>query len=76
MPLTEQELLIIPEHLRSSSVFSGVRVIRSLAICVCFVNRFYPFVFFLLAIVLSVLLRYVDFDYLLVSSNSSNRIMD
>ena len=35
----EQELLILPEHLSSPSVFSGVRVTRSLILCVCFVDR-------------------------------------
>jgi hypothetical protein len=34
-----QELLILPEHLSSPSVFSGVRVTRSLVLCVCFVDR-------------------------------------
>jgi hypothetical protein len=38
-------------------VFSGVRVTRSLVLYVCFVDRF-----FLLAIVLSVLLRYTNSD--------------
>ena len=42
-PLTvktvEQELLILPEQLSSPSVFSGVRVTRSLVLCVCFVDR-------------------------------------
>jgi len=37
--LVEQELLILPEHLHSPPVFSGVRVTRSLVLCVCFVNR-------------------------------------
>jgi hypothetical protein len=52
------------ERLNSPPVFSGVRVTRSLVLCVCF---FYivvcPFVPFLLAIVLSVILRYLDSDY-------------
>ena len=39
VPLVEQELLTIPEHLSSPPVFSGVRVTRSLVLCVCFVNR-------------------------------------
>ena len=64
-PLTvktvEQELLILPEHLSLPSVFSGVRVTRSLVLCVCFVDRCLSF--FLLAIMLSVLLRYTDSDY-------------
>ena len=53
VPLVEQELLTLPEHLSSPPVFSGVRITRSL---VC------PFVLFLLAIVLSVLLRYTVSD--------------
>jgi hypothetical protein len=40
--------------------FSGVRVTRSLVLYVCFVDRCLSFVLFLLAIVLSVLLRYTD----------------
>ena len=37
--LMEQELLTLLEHLSSSPRFSGVRVTRSLVLCVCFVNR-------------------------------------
>jgi hypothetical protein len=37
--------------------FSGVLVTQSLVLCVCFVDVVCPFVLFLLAIVLSVLLR-------------------
>ena len=69
MPLAEQEQLSLPENLSSSPVFNGVRITRSLALSVCFVC---PFVLFLLAIVLSVVLRYTDSDYAL-SSNSSCR---
>ena len=55
----------------SPSYFRDVHVTRSLVLCVCFVDSC-PFVLFLLAIVLSVLLRYADSDYLpLISSNSS-----
>ena len=46
MLLVEQELPSLPEHLSSSPVFSGVRVTRSLVLCVCFVDRclsFWPF---------------------------------
>jgi hypothetical protein len=39
VPLVEQELLILSEYLSSSPVFSGVRVTRSLVVCVCFVDR-------------------------------------
>ena len=48
MPLVEQELLTLPEHLSSPPVFSGVRVTRSLVLYVCFVDRclsFFPFSF-------------------------------
>ena len=56
VPLVEQELLTLLEHLSSPPVFSGVRVTRSLVLCVCFVDR-------CLSIVLSVLLWYTDSDY-------------
>jgi hypothetical protein len=35
----EQELLILPVHLSSPTVFSGVRVTQSLVLYVCFVGR-------------------------------------
>ena len=46
------------------TLLSGVRVTRSLVLCVCLVDRCFCFsTFFLLNIVLSVLLRYRDYDY-------------
>jgi hypothetical protein len=39
VPLVEQELLTLPEHMSSPPVFSGVRVTRSLVVYVCFVDR-------------------------------------
>ena len=39
MSLVEQELPALPEHLSSHPVFSRIRVIRSLVLCVCFVDR-------------------------------------
>jgi hypothetical protein len=39
VPLVEQEQLTLPEHLSSPPVFRGVRVIRSLALYICFVDR-------------------------------------
>ena len=39
MPLVEQKLFTLPEHLSLSPVFNGVRVTRSLVLCVCFVDR-------------------------------------
>ena len=41
--LVEQVLLTLPGHLSSTPVFSGVRVTRSLILCVCFVDRCLPF---------------------------------
>jgi len=37
--LVEQDLLNLPEHMSSPPVFSGIRVSRSLVLCVCFVDR-------------------------------------
>jgi len=37
--LVDQELLTLLEHLSSPPVFSGVRVIRSLVLYVCFIDR-------------------------------------
>jgi hypothetical protein len=48
VPLVEQELPTLPEHLSSPPVFSAVRVTRSLVLYVCFVDRclsFCPFSF-------------------------------
>ena len=39
VPLVEQELLTLPEHLSLPPDFSGVRVTRSLVLYVCFVDR-------------------------------------
>ena len=39
MPLVEQELLTLSEHLSSPPVFCGVRVTRSVVLYVCFVDR-------------------------------------
>ena len=42
----KQELPILPEHLSSPPVFSGVRVTRSLVLCVCFVDSFFVLLYF------------------------------
>ena len=60
MPLVGQELPTLSEHLSLPPVFNGVRVTRSLVLCVCFVDRCCPFS---LTIVLSVLLRFMDSNY-------------
>jgi hypothetical protein len=39
VPLVEQELPTLPEHMSSPPVFSGARVTRSLVLYVCFVDR-------------------------------------
>ena len=65
MSLVKQELATLPEHLSSPPVFSDVRVTRSLVVYACFVDRCLSFfLFFFLGIVLSVLFRYTDSDYL------------
>jgi hypothetical protein len=62
MPLVEQELLTLPEHLSSSPVLSGVRVSRTLVFCLMFcLSLFVLTPYVLLAIVLSVL-RFTDYN--------------
>ena len=46
MPLVEQELLTLPQHLSSPPIFSGVRVTRFLSLYVCLSIVVCPFVFF------------------------------
>jgi len=46
--INEQQLLTLTQHLSATSVYSGVRVTRSLVLCVYFVDRrwsFCPFSF-------------------------------
>jgi len=64
VPLVEQELSTLPGHLCSPSVFSGVRVTRSLVLCVMFCRSLFALLsFFLLASVLSILLWFTNYDY-------------
>jgi hypothetical protein len=51
------------DDLGSPPVFNGFRVTRSLVLYVCFVDRCLSVCIFLLAIVLSVLLQFMDSDY-------------
>jgi hypothetical protein len=44
--LVEHELPTLLEHMSSPTGFSGVRVTRSLVLCVCFVDRFVLLSFF------------------------------
>jgi len=64
VPLVEHKLLTPLEHLSSPQDFSGVRVSRSLILCLIFCRSLLVlmFFFFLSTIVLSVLLRFTDFD--------------
>ena len=64
VPLVEQELLTLQEHLSSPPVFSRVRVTRSLVLCACFVDHCLPFCS--LFLLLYVLLRNTDYDYSLL----------
>jgi hypothetical protein len=57
----DQELLTHPEHMSSPSDSSGVRVTRSLVICVMFCRSM--FVLLLLSIVVSVLLQFTDSNF-------------
>ena len=50
----EHELLTLPEHMSSRPFLCSVRVTRSLVVCVFCRSLFFPFVLFLLVIVLSV----------------------
>ena len=61
--LVEQELLTLPENLSSPRFFCGVRVTRYLLLYYILQIVVCPFVLFLLAIVLFVVLRFTDSDY-------------
>jgi hypothetical protein len=63
-----QELLTLPENLSSPPVLSGIRVTRSLVLCVCFIDRCLSFFFWSLCC-----LFFFDIRILiapLISSNS------
>ena len=57
VPLVEQKLFILPEHLSTPPGFSEVCVARSLVLCVCFVDRCLSFCTF-------------SFDHCVVCSSS------
>ena len=63
MPLVVQDLSTVPEHLRLPQVLRGVRVTRYLVLCLYLVDRCLSFCPYLLAIVLSIILRFTDSDY-------------
>ena len=68
VPLVEQDLLVLPEHLSTSQFLVGVHFAWSLVFCQVLSTSLY--VLFLLVIVLSVL-WFTASDYILVSSNFS-----
>ena len=73
MSHVEQELLILPEHLSSPPVLSGVRIARSLVFHVMFCRSL--FVALLLAIALSVLqLAASDYHFAIFKSNSTCKL--
>jgi hypothetical protein len=59
----EQEILTLPEHLKSLPTFSGVRDGRSLIIGKVWCTSLFVFSVFFFAMVLSDLLRCMSFDY-------------
>ena len=63
MPLIEQELLTLSEHMSSPPVLVGFVLLDLMCYVYVLVIVVCPFVLFLLAIVLSVVLRYTDSDY-------------
>ena len=69
--LVEQELPTLPEHLGSPPVLSGVRVTRSLVLCVCFVDRCLSFCTFSFGHCVVCSSSTYDLIAPLVSSNSS-----
>ena len=68
MPHVEQDLLTLPEHLRSPLVFGGVRVVYSLVFyVVSCVLLFFCLSFSFLAMALSVCFRFMSLTVPLVS---------
>ena len=63
VPLVEQKLPTLPEHLSSPPVFSGVLLLDLYFYVYALWIVFCLYVLFLLAIVLSVLFRFTDCDY-------------
>ena len=71
-PLMEQELFTFPEHLSSPPILSGVRVTRSLALCICFVYRCLSFCTFFFWPMCCLFFDIRILITILVSSNSSS----
>jgi hypothetical protein len=59
VPRVEKVLLVLPEHMSSPLVFSAISVAQYLVLRIVLCLSF----LFLLAIVLSVLFRFMDSDY-------------
>ena len=67
----KQELLILPEHLSSSPMFSGVRVARSLVFCALFCRSLFVLFFFRSLCSLSFFDLRLLISYLITSTFSS-----
>ena len=63
VPLVEQKLFTLPEHLSSSPVCSRVPVTRSLVLYVCLIYRSLFVLLYFFIWPLCCLLRYADSDY-------------
>ena len=70
VPLVEQELITLLEHLSSPPIFNGIHFTRSLVLCVCFVERCLSFFFWPLCCLFSFDLRVLITP--LVSSNTQS----
>ena len=74
MPLLEQELLTLLQHLSSSLVFSGIRVAPSLVFCVVFCRSLYCLSFFNLWLLITPLVS-LNFSYMTaISENEIKKI--
>jgi hypothetical protein len=69
VPLVEQELLTLLEHLSSPPLFTGVSCYSIFSFMCMFCRLLFVLLYFLLAIVLSVLLWYTDSKLSLISSS-------
>ena len=61
--LVEQELLALPEHMRSPWIFSGVLVAQSLVFCLVFWGSLFILLSFFRPLFFSALLRITASDY-------------
>jgi len=72
--LLEQELLILPEHLSSPAVFSGLSVTRSLVLCLFCISLFAPLYIFFWQLCFLFFFFFFDIRILITSLVSSNSL--